>query len=177
MFETVDNLLTKKLLAERPHFGSSAHDAYAEAGRRLRQLDVNLHMVREREANYQKLLPDMVAMDDDQALAFHRLIDEMQILAEAFYYSAWRAIAALRHLPGLKNLDCVPIRTVRNQLLEHPEAKNSGITHQGFLFGATDGPALKPPVRGPQPHNDAGMYANAEALRTTLEAALTRTAS
>lgn len=104
------------------------------------------------------------------------IVIEIQVLAEAFYYKAWRVQRVINLvLPtGLKHFKCRGVRDVRNKLLEHPESSSSGVVTGGFAFGGVNGPTLKHgrPVRVPTAFPDAGLYINAEEYRRNLESTL-----
>lgn len=120
---------------------------------------------------------------------FHPCVIELQTLTEAFYYIAWRLIALLDRddgpIPGLRGLRsrCVGIRTVRNKLLEHPEAVNSRIHVPAIMFGTPGGPRLKFVAEVKTGEDgalifrtntsdlfDNGLWANAEELKSAIDA-------
>lgn len=100
---------------------------------------------------------------------------EMRVLTEAFYYCAGRARAVLRAVyPALGQFEAVGVRDVRNQLLEHPEGKNSTVIENGTSFGFDCGPVIKGVRRVDKVHifPDKGLYINAQEFATNLEAKL-----
>ena len=111
---------------------------------------------------------------------FNRLIGEMsteaKVLTEAFYNSAWRIYQLIRHaskpLPGIA-FECVGVRDVRNQLMEHPE-KGDEIYAQSFSSGGAEGPVLKGyrPAGTSKTYPDMGLYVNAEEFASNLSRAL-----
>jgi hypothetical protein len=122
---------------------------------------------------------------------FPPLLVELQTLTEAFYYMAWRLIALLDRIDGpiptLRGLrsKCRGIRTVRNHLLEHPEASNSRVHVPSILFGSSEGPRLKfiAEVRSGEDGTprfrtnraelfDRGLWANAQELKSAMDARL-----
>jgi len=113
---------------------------------------------------------------------------ELKTLTEAFYYVAWRFVALLDGtagpVPCLRGLKrrCSGIRMVRNQLLEHPEGKDSGIHIPSIMFGTSKGPTLKVCAavkvetdgtvlfRTNEDHLlDAGLWQNARQLKEEVE--------
>ena len=106
--------------------------------------------------------------------------DELHILLEAFYYSAFRVQGIFNgnkdSLPGVPKFDAVSVRNVRNHLVEHPGGK-SGVIVSSHICGPS-GPRLRP-VRwslDPPGTQDDGLRPNAAefeaALRGALESAL-----
>jgi hypothetical protein len=121
----------------------------------------------------------------DQMMRFHKqreatmplLINETEIrvLNEAFYYCAGRARTVLRDaFPGLGTFEVEGVRNVRNQLLEHPEGKNSTVIENGSSFGFDCGPVIKGVRRVDKVDvfPDKGLYINAQEFATNLEAKL-----
>lgn len=107
-----------------------------------------------------------------------RLMFEIQMFTESFYYLAGRMRTALRSgsLPGLRAFECRGERNVRNKLLEHPEGKDSRIFGQSFGLGGEQGPILKVEREVDQEavFPDAGLWANAEEIRDEFEHLLDR---
>jgi hypothetical protein len=100
---------------------------------------------------------------------------EIRVLNEAFYYCAGRARTVLRvAFPGLRNFEAEGIRDVRNQLLEHPEGKNSTVIENGTSFGFDCGPVIKGVRRVDKVDifPDKGLYVNAQEFATNLEVKL-----
>ena len=134
-----------------------------EAQRRLKQLDWFLLEVQSREVAIARAGPD-------KPRQYGELLDEVQLLTEAFYYFAFRAMKMLQLLPSLPNLptlkgfDAIGVRVVRNQLIEHPDFPT-----RGFQMGAERGPVLGLRFDSdPKEPKDAGLYANAIEFRENL---------
>jgi hypothetical protein len=110
-----------------------------------------------------------------------RLMFEIQMFTESFYYLAGRMRTAIRKgpLPGLGTFECTGARNVRNKLLEHPEGKDSQVFLQSFGVGGEAGPTLK--VERPNGQEmifpDAGLWSNAAEIKNNLEVLLDRAAS
>ena len=138
-----------------------------EARKRLKQLDWLLLQVQLREVEHAQAMPTDTRRGTE-------LVEEIELLTEAFYYLAFRARSVLQALPGLDSFDPVGIRIVRNKLIEHPEGKDSRVLDQSFVFGADRGPVL----RGMRFEHespvwpDPGLYRNAEEFREKLQALL-----
>jgi hypothetical protein len=49
------------------------------------------------------------------------VLEEIELLAESFYYIAFRLRGAVRRLHGFATFDAKGVREVRNHLIEHPE--------------------------------------------------------
>jgi len=71
--------------------------------------------------------------------------DEIELLAECFYYSAFRTQHLIAFLPHLKGFEVIGVRDVRNHLIEHPEGKDSAGINRGFSSGPNE--ARSPEVR------------------------------
>ena len=100
---------------------------------------------------------------------------EIRVLTEAFYYCAGRARTVLRDVyPGLGTFEAEGVRDVRNQLLEHPEGKNSTVIENGTSFGFDCGPVIKGVRRADKVHifPDKGLYINAQEFAANLETKL-----
>ena len=71
----------------------------------------------------------------------------MRMLAEAFYYFAFRIRRIVRGnefpFPGFKSFESVGARDVRNHLIEHPEGGASRVLNQTWSWTPDSGPALK----------------------------------
>ena len=114
----------------------------------------------------------------------HSSIVELQTLCESFYYLAWRLIGLLKHHDPFRNLKnaCPGIRMVRNQLLEHPERPDSGVTFPSFSYGSDNGPRLKVISESTNEAGgwmlvdnaahllDPGLWPNARELKAAIEA-------
>lgn len=134
-----------------------------EAQRRLKQLDWFLLEVQSREVAIAR-----TGLENPRR--YGELIEEVQLLTEAFYYFAFRAMKMLQllpnlpDLPALKGFDAVGVRVVRNQLIEHPDFPS-----RGFQMGAERGPVLGLRFDSdPKDPQDAGLYANAVEFREKL---------
>ena len=110
----------------------------------------------------------------DDRLEIDKLMFEIELLTESFYYLAHRVRTLLTHkskpLPELSRFECKGARDVRNKLLEHPE-KDGGVFLQSFGVGGDKGPTLK--VKRPAGQEmifpDAGLKANATEIKNNLE--------
>jgi hypothetical protein len=102
-----------------------------------------------------------------------RLMFEIELYTESFYYLAGRMRTALRKgsLPGLRSFECPGARDVRNKLLEHPEGNDSRVFGQSFGVGGEEGPRLKVEREGDQEavFPDAGLWANAKEIKDEFE--------
>ena len=103
----------------------------------------------------------------------------LSLYTESFYYVAHRLqkVCGDRDncLPHLDNYARVEeIQIVRNQLLEHPEGPDSGVTTRSWNVASDVGPMVKGARRPDQPdvHRDPGLFANAESLKHSLSEAL-----
>jgi diadenosine tetraphosphatase ApaH/serine/threonine PP2A family protein phosphatase len=106
-----------------------------------------------------------------------RLMFEIEMFTESFYYLAARMRTLLGHgpLPGLRSFECEGARNVRNKLLEHPE-RESQVFSQSFRVGGEEGPTLKT-NRAPGQETvfpDAGLWTNAAEIKNNLEKLLDR---
>lgn len=86
----------------------------------------------------------------EQLRALARAADEVRLFTETFYFVAWRLREVLRRggtlaFPGFSNFDAPGVRSVRNQLLEHPE-KPDGRNFRQHLVVTDAGPVLKSPT-------------------------------
>jgi hypothetical protein len=109
-----------------------------------------------------------------------RLMFEIELYTESFYYLAHRMSKILQHpskpLPGLQSFECKGVRDARNKLLEHVEKKDSKIFAQSFGVGGEDGPTLKID-REPGQENlflDKGIRTNAQEMCGNLARVLER---
>src|SRR5262245_2398632 len=148
-----------------------------EAYKRLSQAEFIIDRVERLERSHDQLHvrgPRSATPKSDAAHIKRRasLVLEIELLTESFYYVTWRLRDVLRdHVPGFKKFEATGVRTVRNELLEHPkDAPNPGFTWGNVL---PRGPRIKPfgyetpPVRRhPQdlPGKDPGLYANAQEM-------------
>jgi hypothetical protein len=152
-----------RVMDRHPPAGWDAGIAH-EGRKRLRQLDWLLIEVQRRE------LEHSAAMMAEEHRAAFRASDEIELLAECFYYVAFRAQRLIASLPELGGFEAIGVRDVRNHLIEHPERKDSGVVNRGFQFGADRGPVLRA-VRldtDPKDWQDPGLYANAMEFRNKL---------
>ncbi len=107
---------------------------------------------------------------DQETLAME---DELEKSAIAYYQTAHRICDIAQLLPGLKTYDCKPIRIVRNQLIEHPEGKNSGVTFDSFAYSKNEGPFIKGMRLNNQlNHRDQGFVINSTQFIESFEKAL-----
>jgi hypothetical protein len=109
-----------------------------------------------------------------------RLIFEIEMKTESFYYFAARMRTILTHkskpLPGLEGFECEGARNVRNKLLEHPEGSDSKVLLQSFGVGGEEGPTVKANREEGQEgiFPDAGLWKNAAEIKGNLEMLLDR---
>jgi hypothetical protein len=109
--------------------------------------------------------------------------DDVWIFTEAFYFSAWRVVVVLRgkdayKFPALTRVDAHDITIVRNNLIEHPEAKGSRNFTSSLMITAA-GPVLRSPgaivrvatgrVDPLDDSKDQGLFTAAENLRDELQ--------
>ena len=99
----------------------------------------------------------------------------LELYTETFYYIAHRlqAICEDEHscLPHLEGYETVKeVQIVRNQLLEHPEGRASGVTERRWTIKSDVGPVVKDARRPDQPatHRDPGLYPTSKRLRAAL---------
>ena len=116
----------------------------------------------------------------DERREIDKLMFEIELLTESFYYLAGRMRTILTHsskpLPGLHRFECVGARNVRNKLLEHAEGPDSRIFLQSFAVGGDQGPTLKVerPAGQENIFPDAGLEANASEIKDSLDRLLDR---
>lgn len=158
--------------------GASAN-LIAEAQKRLDQTDwivqrlQHLQLVQDRIARWHwkpDTPPEILARQHNRrATMQHTLGDQIELLAESFYYFAWRLRQVLVQLPEFKNFDPTGLRDVRFHLLDHPE-KTSKALNPNFMYGhdVPTGPVLKP--FGPREIEiyDQGLYVNAQEMLDEL---------
>jgi len=98
----------------------------------------------------------------------------LRLDAEAYYYHAHRLLSCLQRLPGLETVKCREIEIVRNQLLEHPEKKDSQVLLPTFAYTREAGPVIKGTRSTSQAaiHPDSGFIPNSRVLAETLIIAL-----
>jgi hypothetical protein len=196
MFKSVTKKFGKyldKMKAENPVGFNS--DLWTEANKRLEQLQwlydhISRKHSRLMELNWrenrrmERLRKDfkltsgsITGPQSPDSRKISRLMFEIEMLTESFYYLAGRMRTLLRQgpLPGLKSFECKGVRNVRNKLLEHPE-KESQVFLQSFGVGGEEGPTLK--VERPKGQEtifpDAGLWANAAEFKDNLEKLLDR---
>lgn len=161
-----------------------ARDDGNEALKRLAQMDRLLTMVAVLDSESRSI----VAMITEYArseqgeppspVQWHRtsaIGHDVEMLAEAFYYFAWRFREVIRKVPGFKKFDAVGIRDVRNHLIEHPE-KQSKVLGGSFKHGGGEGPVLKP-IRSEAQQGifvDRGLLVNAAEMHDELARRLDR---
>lgn len=90
------------------------------------------------------------------------LLQEMETMAECFYWIAHRTRSVIRFIPKLQNFESKGARDVRNKLIEHPEKPDSKILTQSFSIDAERGVVIKA-VRlydENQDWKDQGIYKN-----------------
>ena len=173
-------------------------DLAYEASERLRQMQFFLQRI---SATVEHLQNDRTLSAADLQLRFEtpastpedtntgnhlkRGMFVVRAYTESFYYLAFRFKKILstktaktggRTIPFLDAFDPVGVRTVRNQLLEHPDGKDSQVYTQTFDLGTQAGPRLKVHSNGdPVPAvSDKGIFLNAAEFKVMLEALLKR---
>lgn len=201
MFESVIEKFDKywnKIDSENP--ANFNQDLASEVRKRLQQLDYLYKFIMERVERYMELSWREVSGDldafkekireaggsitkpkSDERIEMERLMFEMELFTESFYYLAHRAKVTLTNekfpFPGLKSFECEGVRNVRNQLIEHPEKKkHSSVFIQSFGVGGERGPTLKPDRLEGQENvfPDAGLEANTLEFKRELEKLLDR---
>jgi hypothetical protein len=145
---------------ERDRGGDELFDWMIEATERLKQLVYILTRLEALQAYRDECPADR---DRDEWT-------EMQTYTEAFYWTASRLQRVMKQLPGL-SFDAEGVRNVRNNLIEHPENKDSG----GVIGQSHGGPVIRARRRLGQPAakwTDAGLRPNAEEYALELERVL-----
>jgi hypothetical protein len=157
----------------------------AEVKVRLGQLQFIIDRVQlvETDGESKAIRASIAAAQESPAKAFEvfsnligAVSTEAQVLAEAFYNCAWRIYYLIRQRPKPLpevSFDCVGVRDVRNQLIQHPE-KGDKIFVQSFVSGGPDGPILKPwrPAGTAATFQDKGLYVNAQEFASNFSRAL-----
>ncbi len=88
---------------------------------------------------------------------------KLERAATEFYHLADRITHLTEKLPSLNYFVCNPIRIIRNHLIEHPEGKDSGVTHDSFSYSLNEGPYIKGLRRDRQTqYMDEGFKKNSE---------------
>ena len=104
----------------------------------------------------------------------------MRLLTESFYYFAFRIRQILRNkthkFPHFGSFDSAGVRDVRNQLIEHPEGKESQIFNRTFMWSQDTGMHLKSGRNEWESSEfvDAGIKANAREFSEKLDISLER---
>lgn len=106
------------------------------------------------------------------------IIDEerrLERLASEFYRVAHRVVHIAQKLPALTILKAKSIRIIRNQLIEHPESADGGITHDSFSYSKNEGPYVKGLRVGDKTQfMDKGFKINNEEFLSELKIVLLR---
>lgn len=98
--------------------------------------------------------------------------------AYEFYRVAHRVAHITKKLPKLKSFKANSIRIIRNQLIEHPENKDSGVTYDSFSYSKNEGPYIKGMRTGDQLENmDKGFKNNSEEFLSELTKVLNQSLS
>jgi hypothetical protein len=114
-----------------------------------------------------------VAAQRDEQLRF-----VMRLLNESFYYFAFRIRQILQNdvhrFLEVRSFEAPGVRDVRNQLIEHPEGKNSRVFNQTFSWSPDCGMQLKSGRQEWETSEfvDPGFTANASQFAERLESAL-----
>jgi hypothetical protein len=156
--------LFSKYRTQNRHVPDPLGNWIAEAEGKLEQLDWILRRVAVVEKRDDKLWRGRAQAKPIRPIGKKWLADrarrtEIQLLTEAFYYSAFRFRQIARKELGWKKFDAQGVRIVRNDLLEHPHETDS---NPNFAYGVPEGPRIKlfgPPSRG---FIDPGLYVNAK---------------
>jgi hypothetical protein len=191
MFKTViekfDKYVEKMDTNKIPNFDM---DLALEVRKRINQLDYLYKIVIEKHSRYMHLgwkeqrefellragrgSFSITLPASKDRLEMDKLIFEMEMYMESFYYLAGRmrtAITKSKPLPGLESFECEGARNVRNKLLEHVEGKDSKVYIQSVGFGGEEGPRLK--AHRPEDQEsifpDKGIEANALEIKNNLE--------
>jgi len=112
--------------------------------------------------------------DEGGAVTESRDWEWLELLSEQFYWVAFRARSAMRHLPGLEKFEAQGVRNTRNKLIEHPEGSDSRVFNGGFAFGSERGPVLAALRTDQQPDAwpDAGLFPNVREFASNLMASV-----
>lgn len=95
---------------------------------------------------------------------------ELEMLTEEYYQIAHRIGHIIIKLPGLKSFDFKEISIIRNNLIEHPEGKNSMVMVNSFSYSRLDGPVIKGiRINNQLNHLDKGLYLNNERFLNEIE--------
>lgn len=194
MFELVIEKFDKywdKMNSENP--ANFNQDLAAEVKKRLEQSDYLYKVIMEKHSRSMELLWEENRFDLDslrekirevggsvtkpkskEQIEREKLIFEMELLTESFYYLAGRvrtAITKSKPFPSLESFECEGVRNVRNKLLEHVEGKDSKVLFPSFGVGGEQGPTLKPYRPNGQENifPDKGLEANATEFKNNLE--------
>jgi hypothetical protein len=191
MFETVaekfDKYVDKMDAENHPDF---VMDLAIEVRKRINQLDYLYKVVMEKHERYMHLgwieqrefdslragrgsFSITLPMSEERK-EMNKLIFEIEMFMESFYYMAGRmrtAITKSKPLPGLESFECAGARNVRNKLLEHAEGKDSQVYTQSVGFGGDEGPRLKAnrPAEQENVFPDKGIEANSLEIKINLE--------
>ncbi len=94
----------------------------------------------------------------------------LERLTSEFYYVAHRVSHIAEKLPKLSKFKAIPVRIIRNHLIEHPEGKDSGVTHDSFAYSKNEGPYVKGLRVGDKiEHMDRGFKINNEEFLLELK--------
>jgi hypothetical protein len=99
------------------------------------------------------------------------ILKELQILTESYYHLAQVFRDLLKKVPGLSNIEFVGIRTVRNNLLCHPERHIPS-----FAYGGPMGPIIKPDQEATD-YIDKGLFVNIDEMKRKILEAVKRESS
>lgn len=146
-----------------------------------RFMELNWREYRKMEALRKKFPYGRIVVEkSDDRLEMDKLIFEIEMFTESFYYLAGRMRTILKHeskpLPGLNSFESVGARNVRNHLLEHAEGRSSRVLMQSFGVGGEQGPTIKVEREEGQEDifPDAGLWANAVEIARNFEKLLDR---
>ncbi len=177
------------------------NDLECEGRKRIEQLDYLLNKIQVKQTRaieipqrsqneFQKLIDNakqnnldvtiassssIINMTKEEGEEYNHLNFEIELLTENFYRIAFRLSKIIEKLPGLGKLKSNGVRDVRNNLIEHPEAKDIQVILQSFSLGNKEsGPIIKAIRYSDQTEifPDKGLYFNAEEIKTNLEKVL-----
>ena len=191
-FEPLAALAARYAVARQAADESFAIGIGNEIISRLRQLDwlfgqvtsLEAGLIAEWETSHSPLQPRhnvvIVYLDENaavQATGPFTSQEQLRILAEAFYYTAHRLLSILdecgAYLPGLKPVQAVSIRRIRNNLIEHANRKG-GRPSYTFSVSNASGIRLRSAARAGEPdvYMDEGLRGNALELAGQLQSML-----
>jgi hypothetical protein len=162
-------------------------DLAAEVVERLAQLAFITKNLNEINAQFRTVVMAEVVNENGEKEMYNatqdrdkHLVFVMRMLTESFYYFAFRVRQILRNkvhqFPLLGSFEAAGVRDVRNQLIEHPEGKDSRVFNRTFAWSLESGMHLKSgrQVWESKEFADNGLDANAGEFNENLRVALSR---